>query len=244
MTRLQAGLFIILRGAATSHRRMKKQPMADLLINGIDLFLHLDRYLGDILQYFGVWTYVVIFLIIFCETGLVVTPILPGDSLLFGLGAFAANPYLKGPLEVEWLFITLSLAAVAGDTVNYSVGHYIGPRVFHDGKCRFLKREYLERTHRFYQKHGGKTIVIARFIPIIRTFAPFVAGIGEMTYPRFISYNVIGGISWIGVFIFGGYFFGNLPVIKNNFTLVIIAIIILSVLPGVIEYFRQRRETT
>ncbi|MBU2026469.1 MAG: DedA family protein [Proteobacteria bacterium] len=223
---------------------MKKQPMADLLINGIDLFLHLDRYLGDLLQYFGVWTYVVIFLIIFCETGLVITPILPGDSLLFGLGAFAANPYLKGPLEVEWLFITLSIAAVAGDTVNYSIGHYIGPRVFHDGKYRFLKREYLERTHRFYEKHGGKTIVIARFIPIIRTFAPFVAGIGEMNYPRFISYNVFGGVAWIGIFIFGGYFFGNLPVIKNNFTLVIIAIIILSILPGVIEYFRQRGETT
>lgn len=218
--------------------------MADMLITLVDLFLHLDRYLGDILQYFGVWTYILLFLIIFCETGLVVTPILPGDSLLFGLGAFAANPYLKGPLEVEWLFITLSIAAIAGDTVNYSIGHYIGPKVFHDGKYRFLKREYLDRTHRFYEKHGGKTIVIARFIPIIRTFAPFVAGIGEMTYSRFISYNIIGGISWIGMFIFGGYFFGNLPLIKNNFTLVIIAIIILSVMPGVIEYFRQRRETT
>jgi len=217
--------------------------MADLLINGIDLFLHLDRYLGELLHYFGAWTYVVIFLIIFCETGLVVTPILPGDSLLFGLGAFAANPYLKGPLEVEWLFLTLSIAAVAGDTVNYSIGHYIGPKVFKNGESRFFKREYLERTHRFYERHGGKTIVIARFMPIIRTFAPFVAGIGEMTYARFISYNVIGGVAWIGVFIFGGYFFGNLPMIKNNFTLVIIGIIILSVLPGVIEYLRQRRES-
>ena len=223
---------------------MEKYAMTDLLLTFIDLFLHLDRHLGDILSYFGVWTYVLVFLIIFCETGLVVTPILPGDSLLFGLGAFAANPYLKGPLEVEWLFVTLSVAAVAGDTVNYAVGHYIGPRVFHDGKYRFLKREYLDRTRRFYEKHGGKTIVIARFIPIIRTFAPFVAGIGAMSYPRFISYNVIGGISWIAVFIFGGYFFGNLPLIKNNFTLVIIVIIILSVMPGVIEYFRQRRETT
>ena len=216
--------------------------MADMLITFIDLFLHLDRHLGDILQYFGVWTYVLLFMIIFCETGLVVTPILPGDSLLFGLGAFAANPYLKGPLEVEWLFITLSVAAIAGDTVNYSIGHYIGPRVFHDGKYRFLKKEYLDRTHQFYEKHGGKTIVIARFMPIIRTFAPFVAGIGAMTYPRFIAYNVIGGISWIGLFIFGGYFFGNLPLIKNNFTLVLIAIVILSVMPGVIEYFRQRGE--
>jgi membrane-associated protein len=218
--------------------------MADMLITFIDLFLHLDRYLGEILQYFGAWTYVVIFLIIFCETGLVVTPFLPGDSLLFGLGAFAANPILKGPLEVEWLFLTLSVAAIAGDTVNYSIGHYIGPRVFHDGKYRFLKREYLERTRRFYEKYGGKTIVIARFIPIIRTFAPFVAGIGEMTYARFISYNIIGGIAWIAIFILGGYFFGNLPVIKNNFTLVIIAIIILSVLPGVIEYFRHQNEST
>jgi membrane-associated protein len=216
--------------------------MIDLLIYGIDLFLHLDRHLGNMLQYFGIWTYVLIFLIIFCETGLVVTPILPGDSLLFALGAFAANPYLKGPLEVEWLFISLTIAAIAGDTVNYSIGHYIGPKVFHEGKYRFLKKEYLERTHRFYEKHGGKTIVIARFIPIIRTFAPFVAGIGEMSYSRFISYNVIGGISWIGIFIFGGYFFGNLTFIKNNFTLVIVAIVILSILPGVIEYLRQRRE--
>ncbi len=218
--------------------------MADLFITLVDLFLHLDRHLGEFLQFFGVWTYVVLFLIIFCETGLVVTPILPGDSLLFGLGAFAANPYLKGPLEVQWLFILLSIAAITGDTVNYTVGHYIGPRVFHNGGSRFLKREYLERTHRFYEKHGGKTIVIARFIPIIRTFAPFVAGIGEMAYPRFICYNVVGGISWIGLFIFGGYFFGNLPMIRNNFTLVIITIIILSVLPGVIEYWRQRRAST
>ena len=225
-------------------QEFKKQPMADLLINFIDLFLHLDRHLGEILQYFGVWTYVLIFLIIFCETGLVVTPILPGDSLLFGLGAFAANPYLKGPLEVEWLFITLSIAAVAGDTVNYAAGHYIGPKIFQKEDGRFFKKAYLERTHRFYEKHGGKTIIIARFMPIIRTFAPFVAGIGRMTYARFISYNVVGGISWIALFIFGGYCFGNLPIIRNNFTLVITAIVILSVLPGVIEYFRQRRQAT
>lgn len=215
--------------------------MADLLLTFIDLFLHLDRHLGELLQYFGVWTYVVIFLIIFCETGLVVTPILPGDSLLFGLGAFAANPYLKGPLEVEWLFITLSIAAIAGDTVNYAAGHYIGPKIFQKEDGRFFKKAYLERTHQFYEKHGGKTIIIARFMPIIRTFAPFVAGIGRMTYARFISYNVIGGILWIAMFIFGGYYFGNLPMIRNNFTLVIIAIVILSVMPGVIEYLRQRR---
>lgn len=218
--------------------------MADLLFNLIDLFLHLDRHLGEILQYFGLWTYVLMFLIIFCETGLVVTPILPGDSLLFGLGACAANPYLKGPLEVQWLFITLSFAAIAGDSVNYAAGHYIGPKIFQQEDGRFFKKAYLERTRRFYEKHGGKTIVIARFMPIIRTFAPFVAGIGRMAYRRFLAYNVIGGILWIAVFIFGGYWFGNLPMIRNNFTLVITAIVILSVLPGVIEFLRQRHATT
>ncbi|MCK9362567.1 MAG: DedA family protein [Syntrophales bacterium] len=217
--------------------------MIDLLFNFIDIFLHLDRHLADVLQYFGSWTYLVIFLIIFCETGLVVTPILPGDSLLFGLGAFAANPYLKGPLTVELLFIILSLAAIAGDSVNYAIGHYLGPKVFQKADGRFFKKAYLEKTHQFYEKHGGKTIIIARFMPIIRTFAPFVAGIGRMSYSRFISYNVIGGISWISLFIFGGYFFGNISFVKDNFTLVIISIIIISVLPGAIEYFRQRRKT-
>ena len=216
--------------------------MADLLATFLNLFFHLDTHLGEILQYFGAWTYVLLFLIIFCETGLVVTPILPGDSLLFGLGAFAANPYLQGPLEVQWLFATLALAAIAGDTVNYTAGHFVGPKVFQSPGSRFLKREYLERTHRFYEKHGGKTIVIARFIPIIRTFAPFVAGVGAMTYSRFVAYNVLGGVSWIAVFLFGGYFFGNLTVVKDNFTLVLIAIIVLSMLPGVIEYVRQRGE--
>jgi membrane-associated protein len=233
-----------LRKNLISQRSSKTLPMADLLFNFVDLFLHLDRHLSEMLQYFGAWTYVLIFLIVFCETGLVVTPILPGDSLLFGLGAFAANPYLKGPLEVEWLFITLSIAAIAGDTVNYAAGRYIGPKVFQQEESRFFKKAYLERTHRFYERHGGKTIVIARFMPIIRTFAPFVAGIGQMTYTRFIAYNVVGGVSWIALFIFGGYYFGNLPMIRNNFTLVIIAIVILSVLPGVIEYLRQRREAT
>ena len=216
--------------------------MVELFMTGLDFFLHLDRHLGELVQYLGPWIYVLLFLIIFCETGLVVTPILPGDSLLFALGAFAANPYLTGPLDIHWLFPLLSIAAIAGDTVNYTIGHYVGPKVFHQESNRFFKKEYLDRTHRFYERHGGKTIVIARFIPIIRTFAPFVAGIGEMNYSRFILYNVTGGISWIGVFLTGGYYFGNFPLIKNNFTLVIIAIIILSVLPGVIEYLRQRRE--
>lgn len=217
--------------------------MADMFFNFIYIFLHLDQHLADLLHYFGNWTYLVIFLIIFCETGLVVTPILPGDSLLFGLGAFAANPYLKGPLAIELLFITLSIAAIAGDSLNYAIGNYIGPKVFYKEDSRFFKKAYLEKTHRFYEKHGGKTIIIARFMPIIRTFAPFVAGIGSMSYAKFLFYNVIGGISWISLFIFGGYFFGNIHFVKNNFTLVIISIIIISILPGVIEYFRQRRKT-
>ena len=214
--------------------------MADLFITFIDLFLHLDKHLADMLQYFGVWTYVVIFLIIFCETGLVVTPILPGDSLLFGLGAFAANTYLKGPLEVEWLFFTLSIAAIAGDSVNYAIGHCIGPRVFYDGKYRFMKREYLERTRCFYERHGGKTIVIARFIPIIRTFAPFVAGIGKMRYARFFLYNIIGSVAWVSLFLSGGFFFGGMPFVQRNFSLVVLAIICISFIPPLIAAVRIR----
>ncbi|MCK9392829.1 MAG: DedA family protein [Syntrophales bacterium] len=209
----------------------------DLLLTFIDIFIHLDRHLIWLIQHFGVWVYLIVFIIVFCETGLVVTPFLPGDSLLFGLGALAAI----GDLNVIWLFILLSVAAIAGDTVNYFIGKYVGPKVFHQETSRFFKREYLERTHQFYEKYGGKTIVIARFMPIIRTFAPFVAGIGAMTYHKFIIYNVLGGIAWVAIFIFGGYYFGNLPMVKNNFTLVIMAIIIISVMPGVIEYFRQRR---
>jgi membrane-associated protein len=211
----------------------------DMLLNFIDIFIHLDQHLSLLIQSFGGWAYLIVFLVIFCETGLVVTPILPGDSLLFGLGAIAA----MGALKVEWLFVMLSIAAIAGDTVNYMIGHYVGPRVFARESGRFFKKEYLERTHRFYGKYGGKTIVIARFVPIIRTFAPFVAGIGSMTYSRFIVYNIVGGISWIALFIFGGYYFGNLSIVKRNFTLVIFAIILISILPGVIEYVRQRRQT-
>jgi len=201
-----------------------------------DIFMHLDRHLGSVIQDYGVWTYLILFLIIFCETGLVVTPILPGDSLLFAAGAFAAI----GALDVLWLFGLLTVAAVAGDTLNYWAGHYLGPKVFHKKDVRFLNREYLDRTHRFYEKHGGKTIIIARFMPIIRTFAPFVAGIGKMTYIRFIGYNVSGGILWIASFVFGGYYFGNIPMVKKNFTLVIVAIIVLSVMPGGIEFLRHR----
>jgi membrane-associated protein len=208
----------------------------DLIKYLIDLFLHLDTHLGEIIQSYGVWTYTILFLIIFCETGLVVTPFLPGDSLLFAAGAFAA----RGDLNVLLLFIILTVAAIVGDTVNYWIGHYIGPKIFHKENVRFLNKAHLERTHKFYEKYGGKTIIVARFIPIIRTFAPFVAGIGSMTYWRFIAYNIVGGVLWVAVCIFGGYFFGNLEIVKRNFSLVILAIILISVLPIIIEFARQR----
>jgi membrane-associated protein len=207
----------------------------EFIITFIDFFVHLDIHLSEMIQYFGVWSYFVVFLVIFCETGLVVTPLLPGDSLLFGLGTLAA----LGALEVEWLLILLSIAAITGNIANYAIGYFVGPKIFHKENVRFLNRAYLDRTYKFYEKHGGKTIVIARFLPIIRTFAPFVAGIGKMTYSRFLFYNVLGSIAWVGVFILGGYYFGNLPVVKSNFTLVIFAIIFISMLPVVIEYFRH-----
>lgn len=201
----------------------------------VDFILHLDVHLNTIIQNFGVWTYLILFLIIFMETGFVITPFLPGDSLLFAAGSFAA----LGSLNVWALFITLTLAAILGDTINYWIGHYIGPRAF-SGNVRFLKKEYIDRTHDFYEKHGGKTIILARFIPIIRTFAPFVAGIGAMEYPRFFFFNVIGAILWVGLFTFGGYFFGNLPFVQDNFTIVILAIIVISVMPGVFEFLRDK----
>jgi len=205
----------------------------------IDLFLHLDQHLNVIIRDYGLWTYLILFVIIFCETGLVITPILPGDSLLFAAGTFAAG----GALDPLWLFGLLSTAAVAGDTVNYWIGNLVGPKVFYKDEIRFFKKEYLNRTHEFYERHGGKAIILARFIPIIRTFAPFVAGIGQMTYMRFFSYNIIGGIAWIAVFVYGGFFFGNLPMVKRNFTLVILAIIFISVLPGIYEFFRQKMQS-
>jgi membrane-associated protein len=200
-----------------------------------DLFVHLDRHLKNILDTCGSWTYLILFVVIFCETGLVVTPFLPGDSLIFAAGAFAA----LGSLDPYLLFVLLSIAAVAGDTVNYWAGHYIGPKAF-SGNIRFLKKEYLERTHRFYEKYGGKTIVLARFIPIIRTFAPFVAGIGAMNYARFIVYNIAGGVAWVAIFLILGYALGER--FKNCFHWVILAIIIISVLPMAYEYLRSRME--
>ncbi len=211
-----------------------------LIYSLIDFFLHLDKYLGAIIQNYGNLTYALLFIIIFCETGLVVTPFLPGDSILFAVGAFAAI----GSLNAIWLFIIVNAAAILGDTINYWIGRFIGPKIFAKENVRFLNKKYLERTHRFYEKHGGKTIIIARFIPIIRTFAPFVAGIGNMSYWRFISYNIIGGITWPALFIFGGYYFGNIPFVKNNFSLAILAIIIISVMPAIIEFFHQRHRST
>ncbi len=207
----------------------------DWLTTLIDIFLHLDVYLAEVIQTYGLWTYALLLLVIFMETGFVVTPFLPGDSLLFAAGTFAA----LGALDVKVLFLLLGLAAIGGDTVNYWVGHYIGPRAF-SGSVRFLKKEHLDKTHAFYEKHGGKTIILARFIPIIRTFAPFVAGVGAMTYAHFIAYNVVGGLAWVSLFLFGGYFFGNIPVVKENFEFVILGIIFISVLPPIVEYLKAR----
>ena len=208
----------------------------DLLRSLADLFLHLDQHLGQLISQYGIWTHLILFLIVFCETGLVVTPFLPGDSLLFAAGTFAA----LGALDL-WLIITLLIvAAIVGDTVNYWIGSYIGPRAFR-GDIRFLRKEYLDRTRVFYEKHGGKTIILARFVPIIRTFAPFVAGVGAMSYPKFIIYNVVGAVLWVGLFVLGGYFFGNITVVRENFTLVILAIIALSILPIAFEALRARR---
>ncbi len=202
----------------------------------VDLFLHLDRHLAQIVRDYGSWTYLILFTVVFLETGLVVTPFLPGDSLLFAAGALAAT----GAIDLGLLFALLCLAAVLGDTANYWIGQAAGPRAF-SGRMRFLKHEHLVRTHRFYEKHGGKTIFLARFIPIIRTFAPFVAGVGTMSYPRFLVFNVTGGVVWVGGFLLAGYGFGNIPFVKRNFSLVILAIIVLSVLPVVWEAVRSRR---
>lgn len=210
----------------------------ELIAQFIDVLLHLDRYLGGFVQNYGAWIYLLLFLVVFAETGLVVTPFLPGDSLLFVAGTLAA----AGGMDPVWLCAILTAAAILGDTVNYWIGDRFGPKLFHDPNARFLKREYLERTHRFYERHGGKTIVIARFVPIIRTFAPFVAGVGRMTYRRFLAYNVFGAFLWVLSLTLTGYYFGNLPFVKRNLTLVIFLIVFLSLLPGIVEYLRQRRK--
>jgi len=210
----------------------------EMIVKFFDMLLHLDKYIDLLIRDYGMWTYLIFFIIVFCETGLVVTPFLPGDSLLFVAGTFAA----LGSLNLMWLLVILSAAAILGDTINYWIGNYIGPKVFQMQNSRVFRKEYLDRTHQFYEKYGPITIVIGRFIPIIRTFAPFLAGVGSMTYGKFLIYNVVGGILWIASFTLGGYFFGNLPFVKKNFTLVIVAIIVISVMPTVIEYLRQRRQ--
>jgi len=202
----------------------------------IDFILHIDKHLNAIIQNCGAWSYLLLFAIIFAETGLVVTPFLPGDSLLFASGAFAA----LGSFNIVWLCVALASAAIIGDSVNYAIGKMLGDKVFrHDS--RIFKKTYLDKTHKFYEKYGGKTIVIARFVPIVRTFAPFIAGVGMMSYGRFFAYNVVGALLWVGLFVLSGYFFGNIPIIKENFTIVIFIIIFLSILPPFIEYFRHKK---
>ncbi len=204
----------------------------------LDIFLHIDRHLHELCTTYGGWTYAILFIVIFAETGLVVTPFLPGDSLLFAAGALSGG----GSLNPAALFILLSASAILGDGANYAIGKSLGPRVLKGGKSRFLKKEYLDKTHAFYEKYGAKTIIIARFVPIVRTFAPFVAGVGTMTYRRFFVYNVIGGVAWVAICVFAGYFFGGMEVVKKNFELVILAIIFISVLPIIIEYLKHRLE--
>ncbi|MDH4150650.1 MAG: DedA family protein [Betaproteobacteria bacterium] len=211
-----------------------------MLTTLFDIALHLDRHLQVLVANYGAWVYLILFLIIFCETGLVVTPFLPGDSLLFVAGTVAA----AGGMNIHLLVVLLIIAAILGDAVNYGVGHYIGPRVFKSKESRWLNPRHLERAHAFYEHHGGKTIIIARFVPIIRTYAPFVAGAASMSYPKFALYNITGAVLWVVSLGYAGYFFGNIPVIKNNLTVVIIIIIILSIMPGVFEYLRHRRRNS
>jgi membrane-associated protein len=211
----------------------------ELIRKLIDFVLHVDTHLGELMQQFGGgWMYAILFVIIFAETGLVVTPFLPGDSLLFAVGALCAR--FPNDINIVAMMGLLSIAAIFGDTVNYWVGTKLGPRIFRGEKVRFLNKKHLERTHEFYERYGGKTIIIARFVPIVRTFAPFVAGMGSMAYRRFMSFNVIGGIAWVVSFLLLGFFFGNMPVVKKNFSLVILGIIVLSIVPAVIEFLRER----
>ena len=201
--------------------------------------LHLDQHLNQWLAIFGPWLYLILFLVVFCETGIVVTPFLPGDSLLFALGALASSE--NSAMSLPILLVSLSVAAILGDAVNYAIGRRVGPKVFQRENSFLLNKNHLLRAQAFYEKHGGKTIILARFMPIVRTFAPFVAGIGKMNYGRFAIYNVTGGLVWVFSFLLAGYFFGNIPTIKTNFHIVILVIIVLSVLPVVIEFFKARR---
>lgn len=210
----------------------------DLILQLIDFIIHIDVHLAQIIADYNTWTYAILFGIVFAETGFVITPFLPGDSLIFAASTFAA----RGALNPWLIFFTISAAGILGDGINYAVGHYIGPRVFNED-VRFLKREYLDKAHDFFEKHGGKAVILARFMPIVRTFVPFVAGAGSMSYPKFALYNVIGAVSWVGLFTTLGYFFGNIPAVKENFSLVIIVIIILSFMPPVIEAIKERNKS-
>jgi membrane-associated protein len=209
----------------------------EFILQIVDFIVHIDVHLAQIIQDYNTWTYGILFAIVFAETGFVVTPFLPGDSLIFAAATFAA----KGALNPWLIFITMTTAGIIGDGVNYSIGHYIGPRVFTED-MRFLKREYLDKAHEFFEKHGGKAVVLARFMPIVRTFVPFVAGAGSMTYSKFVVYNVVGAIAWVGLFTVLGYFFGTIPAVEENFTFVIFAIIILSILPPIFEAVRERNK--
>ncbi|WP_186429180.1 DedA family protein [Clostridium sp. BSD9I1] len=202
----------------------------------IDFILHIDTHLSAIVQNYGMWSYAVLFLIVFCETGLVVLPFLPGDSLIFAAGALVS----VSSMNIFTLLLVLMAAAIIGDTVNYEIGKLLGRGLYENQNIKFIKKEYLDKTNSFYDKHGGKTIILARFVPIIRTFAPFVAGMGKMHYSKFISYNIVGGITWVALFTLMGYFFGNLPAVQHNFTLVIFAIILVSVLPGAFAYLKSK----
>ena len=211
----------------------------DILKNCVDVLLHFDQYLNVLIQDYGMLTYVILFFIVFAETGLVVFPFLPGDSLLFAAGAFAALE----SLDIKLVFITFCVAAVLGDTLNYAIGKFIGQTIYESANLRFIKKEHLFKTHQFYEKHGPITIIIARFIPVVRTFAPFVAGVGEMHYIKFLSYNEIGGLLWVFLFTLGGYYFGNLPIVKQNFSLFIVAVVFISILPLIIGFFKQKRSS-
>ena len=207
-----------------------------MLASLIDFILHIDQHLIELTQTYGLWIYAILFLSVFCETGLVVTPFLPGDSLLFAAGAVAA----LGGMNVHMAAALLLAAAVIGDAANFAIGKYFGEKLFAKPDSRVFKREYLDKTHAFYEKYGGKTIILARFVPIVRTFAPFVAGMGDMHYGRFIRYNIIGALVWVGLLTYAGYFFGELPAVKNNFGLVVIGIIVVSVLPMAVEIAKAK----
>jgi len=211
---------------------------ATIITDIINFILHIDQSLSTLIQTFGLWTYAILFAIIFAETGLVIAPFFPGDSLLFVAGTLAA----QGLLDVTLLFVLLSAAAIIGDSVNYQIGHFVGSKIFTKNRSRFFRKEYLQRAHEFYKRHGGKTIVIARFVPVIRTFAPFVAGIGEMGYRRFITYNIIGGVAWVAIFLSAGYFFGTLQAVRDNLSLTIISIITVSFIPVFIEFIKGKRK--